>query len=214
MMNKDRAVLFDLDGTLWDSSRQITDAWNTVLEKQNRMGHSHEFYTSLLGKPMDEIAMAIYPDCSEAEALALMDEVMEYENEYLRKNEAALYLDLEDTLRKLKDNYFLGIVSNCQSGYIEAFLQAHHLADYFDDKECFGNTGCYKDENIRRMISRNKIQKALYVGDIEADMNSSHKAGIPFILAEYGFGQADSKYRISSLKELPDKAHTVFETEF
>ena len=54
-----------------------------------------------------------------------MDEMCSYENEYLSIHGGTLYPGLEDTLKELKKNYRLFIVSNCQSGYIEAFLHAH-----------------------------------------------------------------------------------------
>ena len=52
-----------------------------------------------------------------------------------------------------KDNR-LFIVSNCQDGYIEAFLKAHRLAKYFDDTECWGRTRTCKGESNKILIKR------------------------------------------------------------
>lgn len=209
-----KAIIFDLDGTLWDSSRQITDSWNEVLQEMGREACSYEFITSLLGQPMDVFAREIFPDLPLEKGLEELQKCMEYENAYLEKHGATLYPDLRETVEKLRNNgYFTAVVSNSQSGYIEAFMKAHQLEDLFDDIECFGNT-CYKDENIRRVIERNGIDEAVYVGDIQSDCDASTKAGIPFIFASYGFGNVDTDRRIDSLRELPEAADRIFDEVF
>ena len=111
------------------------------------------------------------------------------ENEYLRKHGGILYAGVEETLRKLKEKYHLYIVSNCQKGYIEAFLDFYHLWEYVEDIECYGNNLMQKGDNIRLVVERNHLNAAVYVGDIQGDYDASCKAGIPFIHAAYGFGK-------------------------
>ena len=44
-----QGILFDLDGTLWDSSRQVVESWNVVLEQQaagDNEGHTRIYGTS------------------------------------------------------------------------------------------------------------------------------------------------------------------------
>ena len=78
-------------------------------------------------------------------------------------------------------------------------------AKFFRDTECIGRTGRNKAGNIRLIIERNGLERAVYVGDTERDMRSAHEAGVPFIHAAYGFGSGfDAEYRISSFRELPD----------
>ena len=116
---------------------------------------------------------------------------------------ASDFEDLEETLKALP--YPLFIVSNCQSGYIETFLECCGLGKYFKDFECSGNTGNPKGENILEIIRRNEIKNAVYVGDTQGDCNASQVAGIPFIFAEYGFGNADRFDRkIKNIKELAE----------
>ena len=96
------------------------------------------------------------------------------------------------------------IVSNCQKGYIEAFLAAHGLGDFFEDFECSGRTGFTKGKNIRLVMERNRIKEAAYIGDTLLDYAAAREAGIPFVHAAYGFGYAESaSFVIHSLWELP-----------
>ena len=54
-------------------------------------------------------------------------------------------------------------------------------------------------------MDRNKIRKAVYVGDTQGDADACREAGIPMIYASYGFGEvADPGITIRSLSELLD----------
>ena len=76
-------------------------------------------------------------------------------------------------------------------GYIETFLTVHGLEKYFSDTECNGGTGLSKGENIRLVMERNGIERAVYVGDTLMDMQAADQAGVPFIHAAYGFRKPD-----------------------
>ena len=110
---------------------------------------------------------------------------------------------MEDTLKSLVQQYTLYIVSNCQDGYVQAFLDYHKLWSYFSDIEMSGRTGKSKGENIKAIIERNKIVKSVYVGDTSGDLEGANYAGIPFIYAKYGFGKLDNvKYSINNISDI------------
>ena len=207
-----KGILFDLDGTLWDSREAVAASWNEELEL---LGVDYrvtkERFNSLMGKTMDEIAYAVFDkEDSKERAIELMTACTDHENEYLSKHGGILYPDLVETLKILKEEYVLAVVSNCQVGYIEAFLEYHGLNDMFDDTENYGNTGYDKDVNIKLVVERNELDKAVYVGDIMGDYNSTMKAGYPFIHAAYGFGEVpDGTPFVNSFKELPMKVKEV-----
>lgn len=206
-MKKDKAILFDLDGTLWDSTDGILKSWNEVLAKHTELKRgllTLEELSGYLGLPMTEIANRMLPECNEEQRSIILNECTAAENGYLAIHGGILYPNLESTLEELKKDYLLFVVSNCQSGYIEAFIKAHKLERYFDDIECWGNNLLPKGENNKLIIKRNEVVKALYVGDTAGDEQSARVADIPFVFAEYGFGQAISPdYTVKSFDELP-----------
>ena len=184
------SIIFDLDGTLWDSTEGICATWNMILAnypEMNRVITCEELH-QCMGLPMDEIGRRLFPDVTDEMRSHLMEQCCLLENEYLAEHGGILYPNLEETLKKLSEKYKLYIVSNCQSGYIESFLKAHDMAKYFLDFESFGATGLTKGENNRLVIERNQLKSPIYVGDTQGDAQSAIDAGIPFVFATYGFG--------------------------
>lgn len=201
------AIIFDLDGTMWDSTGCSIDIWNRVFAKHNDITWKMTKQKSeeLMGKTMEEIGKVLFPEFSEEKRNSIVDEFGFAEVEYLSEHGAILYDGLEETLKILEKDYELYIVSNCQDGYVPAFLYAHKLEAYFKDIEMSGRTGLEKGENIKLIMERNNIQNAVYVGDTSGDEKASRYAGIPFIYATYGFGDAIAPDAvINKITELPE----------
>lgn len=200
-----KGIIFDMDGTLWDSAEGVAKSWTRVVNAEygtERVITAEEIQ-SVMGKTMDKIAEILFGELEEKERLALLEKCCEDENEYLKEHGGILYPELEETLKELQKEYHLYIVSNCQSGYIEAFLEHYGFGHLFEDIECFGNNGLQKGENIRRLADRNGLNRAVYVGDIQGDYDAATQAGIPFIHATYGFGTiAEETPTISCLGDL------------
>lgn len=201
-----KGIIFDMDGTLWDSAENVAKSWSLVVEKHypHLAPITCEMMQGVMGKTMDQIALALFPGLEDNARNELLEECCVVENEYLSIHGGVLYEGLKETLEILKDKYNLYIVSNCQSGYIEAFLKYYNFAQYFDDIECFGNNGLKKGDNIKNVVVRNNLDKAVYVGDIQGDFDAAMEAGIDFIHAAYGFGDINQQVpKINSLEELP-----------
>jgi phosphoglycolate phosphatase len=108
-----------------------------------------------------------------------------------RKHGGKLFDGLEETLAGLSKNHRLFIVSNCQSGYIEAFLDYYGFWKYFTAIKCWGDNKLTKGDNIRLIMEENNITDGAYVGDVQGDCDSTYYAGAKFIYAAYGFGTVD-----------------------
>ena len=206
-------IIFDLDGTLWDSSKEVVDSWNEVLKayKNGEFVITLEMMQGAMGLPMLEIGKKLWPSLEEKEMLSLLDRCMAYENEYLLSHPGKLYPEIPKTLSKLKEKYSLFIVSNAQKGYIEAFLEGTKTEKYFLDHLCWGDTLASKDVTIKKIVEKHSLSKAIYVGDTLGDEIATRKANLFFVHAAYGFGEA--KNPDASLKEfslLPSVADSIF----
>ncbi len=208
-----KGIIFDMDGTLWDSAEGIAESWSQVIAEEYAPDCviTVEDIHRVMGKTMDDIAQILFPELTKEKRSGLLASCCEAENAYLRAHGGVLYQGLEDTWKKLKESYPLYIVSNCQSGYIEAFLDYYGLWEFIEDRECFGNTGVDKGENIRKVVERSHLTDAVYVGDIQGDYDASRKAGVRFIHAAYGFGTIHTAVpAIHSLQELPKAVEEIF----
>ncbi len=206
-------ILFDLDGTLWDSCVAIMPSWQRVLEAHNikRSPITQDEMNSYMGKTVEQIAPLMLPEVSLEEAINIMKEGCVEELEELRRNGATLYEGIIETLKELSKDYSLYVVSNCEDGYIQAFISHYKLEGIIKDFECAGRTGKCKGENIRLVIERNGVDKAFYVGDTILDKEAADKAEVPFVLANYGFGKVENPdYIIEKPSELINIANKFF----
>ncbi|MGI6264270.1 MAG: HAD family hydrolase [Acutalibacteraceae bacterium] len=199
------AVIFDLDGTLWDATAAMVAPWNDVLRRHGREPlFTRRVMAGLMGRTACQIAAFLAPDDPE-EGLALVYESCRQELPVLLEKGGVLYPGVADTLPRLAQTRPLAIVSNCQQGYIEAFLTHHRLAPFFADHLCEGDTRLTKGDNIRRVMAQNGWESAVYVGDTAGDLAAADAAGVPFIHAAYGFGQVERAIpAIERFDQLPD----------
>ena len=199
-------IIFDVDGTLWDSTPVVADAYNITFEKEgvNKRVTADDL-KHLFGKPMDVIFEQLFPETDKETRQSLADKALALENELLAKNYAEYYPQTRETLLRLSKRLPLFIVSNCQSGYIESFFEGHGTSYLFKDIECYGNTGLSKGENIKLIIERNGLKNAVYTGDTQGDADAASFAGIPFIYAAYGFGNVQEyDYKLEKFADMEE----------
>lgn len=204
-----KGILFDLDGTLWDSSQAVMDAWNECIAKNTDLNRSftREQMKSYMGKTLEKIAELMFPDLPDAERLRILKLCSSYELDYLKTHDADYFDGERAVLEELHKTCFLAVVSNCQDGYIQLFLEKSGFGELFGDFECAGRTGLDKGDNIKLVAQRNGLESLIYVGDTDLDGEAARKAGIPFVHAGYGFGRPDEfDIRIADISELADAA--------
>lgn len=197
-------VLFDLDGTLWDSCRVVAESWGATLRRLDAAAvpPGTEEVRGIMGMTAPQIVRALFSGYGEAaEHVALT--CMREENAYIAAHGGELYPGLEETLAALSARMPLFIVSNCQDGYIQSFLTSSGLGGYFRDFACEGATGLSKAENIALLCRRYGLRRPVYVGDTLSDEASARASGCAFVHAAYGFGTAEAPDAvIGGLREL------------
>lgn len=208
------AIVFDLDGTLWDTVSAVVRSWNEVLDRrpEARAHLTEEAMRPYMGKTTEQIAALMLPALPLEEALALMAECTQSEYAYLRAHGGGRLFDgLRPALEALCAPYDLFIVSNCDSGYIEIFLEVHDMARCFRGHACPGDTGLDKAGNIRRVLAEAGNPRAFYLGDTDGDERAARLAGIPFVHAAYGFGRAERPDAVlERVSDLPALAAELF----
>ena len=195
-------LIFDVDGTIWDSTKVVAESWNRAMKSigfKEYEDRNYEITAEMLkkefGKPMDVIADNLFPELNEEQREKVLDACCRFEHEDLEATtEDLAYAGVVETIKKLSEGNKLFIVSNCQSGYIELVMRKLGIEDCIMDIECYGNTLKYKAENLQLLMDRNIChceREFFYIGDTLGDFNACIEAGVPFIFATYGFGTWD-----------------------
>lgn len=192
---KYESLIFDIDGTLWDSRAKVAEGYNIQLERE---GLSHLFVTAedllpLFGKVMTDIADAILETIPGPERYEIMDRCMKTENDYLFTQECDFgYPRVKETIAELSKKHRLFIVSNAQCGYPELCIEKLGLTPYIQGHMCFGDTGTSKGITIRRLMEKHNITDCAYIGDTQGDYEATVEADVPFIWCSFGFGKPDA----------------------
>lgn len=181
-------LIFDLDGTLWDTLPSYYYAFDKFYEvhplKEYRVNKN--IIKEFRALTMDEIAPRLFPLDPYDIALKNTLECLKYTCEYLKDkevvNENVIY-----SIKELSNKYSLYIVSNCPIEYINIFFEKTNLKDYFKDVIALGGIsqtiGFDKANNISTIVSKYSLDKSntFFIGDSEYDLLASQTAGVNFI---------------------------------
>lgn len=197
-------IIFDLDGTLWNTTATTLEAAREISKKYDELKEiTLSQVQSGMGLSEKENAKNYMPYLEEDKGIYYLRMIDSLNREKIAKEGATIYDGVKDTIKDLSKNYSLGIVTNSWDDYARTFLKLSKLEEYFTDYIGAASYGISKGEAIKRIIEKNGNEKSIYVGDIEKDKIAANEAGATFIHAKYGFGpNVECKYHILDIKNL------------
>ena len=209
--NKIEMIMFDLDGTLWDTEEVSFEVMNEVIAKHdNLQAITKEQVAKTMGCSFAETAEIYMPYLKKEERENYLQEMLDEVAVRLTTVGGNVYEGLEDVLIELSKQYKLSIVSNCAAGYIESFLASSGLEKYFIDFAAAAKMKVTKAEAIKAVLERNNITNAIYIGDTIKDFEASQLANLQFVQAKYGFGEdLKTEHSIENISELPDMLNNI-----
>ncbi|WP_028563654.1 HAD family hydrolase [Paenibacillus pinihumi] len=191
--NLPEAVLFDLDGTLFQTESLLVPVHRRVFRTLNEEG----LYAGgeppvgrllgSLGMLLEEIWQRVMPGGS-AEARQRANELLlQYGLEELEAGKGNLYPDVSGTLRTLKDRGIrLFIASNGLEEYVKEIPRLMGIADLFDGFYSAGEYGTLtKVELVRIILEDNGIRSAWMVGDRSSDVEAGKSNGLFVVGCDY-----------------------------
>lgn len=186
-----KAVLFDLDGTLFDTSEGIFKCANQTMVALGRKGSDDVSQLSkFVGPPLRECFRITFGLEEE-----FLDEACEiYRREYRKDGmlRCSIYPGMLETLKGLKmRGYKVGVCTLKYETLAKEILQKKGVGQYFD--EIFGTNAegtISKSDAILLAVKAMGVApyEALMVGDTANDETGAEKAGVLFCAALWGFG--------------------------
>lgn len=200
------SLIFDIDGTLWDSRAIVAKGYNKQLKKEGleHLSVNPDILKTVFGKMNTEIANILFASLPEEERYPLLERCIEQEDRALEEDECDVaYPKVKETLEKLHEKHRLFIVSNGQYGYPRLCMEKLGLTHLFSGDLCFGQTLTCKGETILKLMKDHNITSACYIGDTQGDLEATELAGIPFVYCTFGFGNPTHYWKkIDSFEEL------------
>ena len=199
-------VIFDLDGTLYDTEKVSIEALQTALSKFNINDVTDDEIRGQFGEVTDTIVRNLVQDMGEKFYMSLKEEI-KYQEEKLIPKKGELYDGIKEMLITLDNNgYDLSICSDGRVKYIEMVLETTGIQDYFIHIK--GNEpGKSKTDQLRSLLDELNTDKAVMVGDRYHDIEAAKKVGLPSIGVAYGFGREE----IESADHIAEEPLDIYE---
>ncbi len=187
-------IIFDLDGTLIDSRKDIAHCVNWVLGDMGLPAIDHETIYSYVGHGVRDLMAgaleAAHGDHSYERALELFDK---HYTEHLLDH-TALFEGMPEVLQRFRDKA-MAVITNKPQKYTDSIISGLGLNDYF--KTVLGREACPNPkphpEPVLKVLESlpNRKERSIIIGDTEVDIEAGKQAGILTCGVLFGFGKEE-----------------------
>lgn len=185
-------ILFDLDGTLVNSSLGIKATFNYAFEKLQLPLQTDKQLSTFIGPPL-EVTFGHYFEQSDEVNHAIKT----FRDYYGEKgvHQVSLYTGIAEALQELNDlNYSLFVTTSKHQPMANLMLTELGIISHF--KKVYGSTPEYfhKADVIKACLTEQGIQahEAVIIGDTKFDMIGGQKTGVRRLGVTWGFGSLES----------------------
>jgi phosphoglycolate phosphatase len=188
-----RLVVFDLDGTLVDSRRDLADAANAVLASCGARRLPEESIGAMVGEGAAVLVARAFAAAGAPQPVDALERfLLAYSQRLLAHTRP--YPGVAELLAWLRPRAALAVLTNKPLSQTRELLAGLALAPHFDDESVIGGDGPLPrkpaPDGLLRLCERSGAAPAhaLMVGDSAIDLRTARNAGVPVCLARYGFG--------------------------
>ncbi len=194
-----RAILFDLDGTLLDTAPDMVGALNDLRAAERLEGLPYGPLRAAVSHGAARLVRLGFPDAGEARAQALQRRYLEIYRTRLTL-ETRLFAGMAEVLDELaRRRLAAGIVTNKPGWLTEPLLEELGIRGRFC---CVvsGDTVAERKPHPLPLLHAARLAgvdaaQCLYVGDAQRDVEAARAAGMPALVAAYGYLREDEDWR-------------------
>jgi phosphoglycolate phosphatase len=187
-----RLIVFDLDGTLIDSRRDLAESANALLQEHGWPAQSEEAIGRMVGDGAATLVARAFAAAGAPTPPGGLERFLElYESRLLKHTRT--YDGVEVLLGRLAPRFRLAVLTNKPLGATRQILDGLKLAVYFGGNVLGGDGPLPRKPDpagLRRLIEEAAVEpaEALLVGDSAVDWRTAQAAASRVCLAAYGFG--------------------------
>ena len=204
-----KLILFDLDGTLVDTVKDISNALNYALRPYGSMNLSVEETKKLIGEGINKLIEKVLGNEGAQWRDAAIRRFLDYYSEHLIDN-STVYPDVRETLEKLT-GYKKAVISNKREYLSRDLLERLDLLNHFDLVIGSDTTSERKPSAVPVIYALSKFKvgphEAVIVGDSNYDIEAGKKAGVKTVAVTYGYRETqyllEADRIIDSFKDIP-----------
>lgn len=204
-----KTIIFDLDGTLFQTDTVFVNAFRKICASRGVRPQSEEEIKGLIGAPMTEICRNTFGEnLTDSEIDQIRSEIRELENENLDQS-GRLYDDVNSMLEQLElAGFTLCICSNGSKPYVENILEKFDIKNKFSIVKS-RNEGLTKTHLIKQILDECKCCSAIVVGDTSYDFEAAKETGCLSIGVSYGYGGDAYEHADFSVHQAIDIFNTI-----
>lgn len=199
MTNNYDSIIFDLDGTLFQTDKLAIPAFEKTFRKLKEEGYSinripkTEEFISVIGLTLDDIWGKLLNNLPKNVHNKASEYLLKYELEGLKDGYGNLYPGVVDVLFELKNMGFnLFIASNGLKEYIHGVTKAFNINHLFNNQYSVEDFNLKsKSELVKSIIIANGIEKGIMVGDRHSDIEAGKKNNLYVIGCNFGFSSEE-----------------------
>ena len=133
-MDKTTMVIFDLDGSLWDTSQAILTVTNLILKNYGKEEITVDAVNQSFGLPIEQKLELLLPEFKRSDAIKIYGQIMATVQKLLDTGKGVkVFNGVKPILKDLSSRYKLGIISQNSEKYVKSFINLTKTLDYFED---------------------------------------------------------------------------------